>query len=45
MQQGSTKDGYIPAVVFLEHFVFLSTWLVRWTWPKLYTTTWSRMGK
>jgi len=22
MQQGSTKDGYIPAVVFLEHFVF-----------------------
>ena len=28
-----------PAVVFLEHFVFLSTSLVRWTWPKLYTTT------
>ena len=20
-------------------FVFLSTWPVRWTWPKLYTTT------
>ena len=25
--------------VYTEHFVFLSTSLVRWTWPKLYTTT------
>ena len=24
---------------FCKHFVFLSTWLLRWTWPKLYTTT------
>ena len=37
--QGSPKDGYITAIVFLEDLVFLSTWLLRWTWPKLYTTT------
>ena len=29
---------YLPPL-FLEHFVFLLTWLVRWTWPKFYTTT------
>ena len=39
-EQGSPKDGYITRRgVFLEHFVFLSTWLVRWIRPKLYTTT------
>jgi len=33
------------AVVYLEHFVFLSTWLVRWTWPKWYITTGQENGK
>ena len=36
--QGSSKDGYMPRRCFLEHLCF-STWLVHWTWPKLYTTT------
>jgi len=31
LEQGSPKDCYIPC----RCFVFLSTWLVRWTWPKL----------
>ena len=30
---------YPQPLFFCKHFVFLSTWLVRWTWPKLYTTT------
>jgi len=39
-KQAVQRTAISPAVVFcLEHFVFLSTWLVRWTWPKLYTTT------
>jgi len=39
LKQGSPKDSYTHAIVGLELFVFLSTWLVRWTWPKLYTST------
>jgi len=34
-----TKQSKGRLYILLEHFVFLSTWLVCWTWPKLYTTT------
>jgi len=34
-----SEQGYIPRRCFFRTFVFLSTWLVCWTWPKLYTTT------
>ena len=40
VKQGSPEDGYIPRrCFFCKHFVFLLTWLVCWTWPKLYSTT------
>ena len=30
---------YTPPLFFFNILFFLSTWLVRWTWPKLYTST------